>query len=151
MLMPRPLPPNQHRAPMPCTTHAPTHARPSLPVNQIPNPDPAVQAMLQLHDTAAAAAMVFLILELSSMKASFWGLLRLIFGNYLIFWELKFLGLIFRNNLYTFNLQLVFRSSELWIFLQLGKKEIGGREIKNTELERKKGEKKERKKMLYDP
>ena len=126
-----------------------THARPSFSVNQIPNPATAVQAMLELHDTAAA--VVFLILELSSMKASFWGLLRLIFGNYLIFWEIKFLGLIFRNNLYTFNLQLVFWSSWVVNFLQLGKKEIGGREIKNTELERKKGGKKERKKMLYDP
>ena len=126
-----------------------THARPSFSVNQIPNPATAVQAMLELHDTAAA--VVFLILELSSMKASFWGLLRLIFGFYLIFWEIKFLGLIFRNNVYTFNLQLVFWSSWVVNFLQLGKKEIGGREIKNTELERKKGGKKERKKMLYDP
>ena len=36
------------------------------------------------------------------VKDSFWGLLGLIFRNYLIFQELKFLGLIFRINLQTF-------------------------------------------------
>ena len=39
------------------TTHAPPmhrcHARPSLPVNQIPNPTPPTQGAFRLHDTAA--------------------------------------------------------------------------------------------------
>ena len=40
-------------APMPCTTHA----RPSLPVNQIPNPGPVEPGVIQLHDTAAPASL----------------------------------------------------------------------------------------------
>ena len=36
----------------PCTTHAPTHARPSLPVNQNPNPTPSNLLTSGLHDTA---------------------------------------------------------------------------------------------------
>ena len=37
----------------PCTTHAQTHARPSLPVVPDPNPAPAEDAISGLHDTAA--------------------------------------------------------------------------------------------------
>ena len=33
--------------------HAPTHARPSWPINQKPNPIPAEEYTLGLHDTAA--------------------------------------------------------------------------------------------------
>ena len=45
-----PLPPNQHRAPMPCTT---THARCGLPVGQMHRSTPANIATSALHDTAA--------------------------------------------------------------------------------------------------
>ena len=41
----------------PCTnpcTRAPTHARPSLPVNPDPNPTPAEEAVSGLHYTGAA-------------------------------------------------------------------------------------------------
>ena len=56
---PRPLPPNQHRAP----THAAPmhwyHARPSWPVNQNPNPGPAEPGVFQLHNTAAWSSCSF--------------------------------------------------------------------------------------------
>ena len=38
---------------MPCITHAPTHARPSLPVNQKPILTPLAQYRTALHDTSA--------------------------------------------------------------------------------------------------
>ena len=37
----------------PCTTHAPAHTRPSLPVNPNPNPTPAEEYALELHYIAA--------------------------------------------------------------------------------------------------
>ena len=38
---------------------APIHAQPTLPVNQIPNPAPAEEYALALHDTAAVQCYVF--------------------------------------------------------------------------------------------
>ena len=51
-----PPPPNHHHITTLCThapTNAPTHARPSLPINPNPNPTPAEEQALGLHYTAA--------------------------------------------------------------------------------------------------
>ena len=39
--------------------HAPTHARPSLPINPNPNPTPDVQYGTELHDTAAQGCYTY--------------------------------------------------------------------------------------------
>ena len=43
------------------TTHAPTHAEPSLPVNQNPNPTPPNIGPPAIHDTAATFCSIPLL------------------------------------------------------------------------------------------
>ena len=49
-----PPPQHHHHHPL-STTHARTHARPSLPIVQDPNPTPPNWHPVELHDTAASA------------------------------------------------------------------------------------------------
>ena len=42
----------------PCSAHAPTHARPSWPVNQNPDPTPPEEYISGLHHTAAQGLWV---------------------------------------------------------------------------------------------
>ena len=55
----------------PCTTHAPTHARPTLPVNQNPILTPPDLEVFRLHDTAATVQEEWMPFDSANQTAQF--------------------------------------------------------------------------------
>ena len=55
-------------------THAPTHARPTLPINPDPNPTPPNRGVFRLHDTAASPIKAKLNADLESEVGTLFGL-----------------------------------------------------------------------------
>ena len=58
----------------PDTTHALTHARPTLPINPDPNPTPPNRGIFGLHDTAASPIKAKLNADLKSEVGTLFGL-----------------------------------------------------------------------------